>query len=241
MVRHSECWASGRCGRPSTNNERVQRSTRVTHVTRRVEPSTSVVVSTQVGDLTRTLLAAHHDLPPRAPMHALLRVLFTINPSYQYIRAGSPGSVPVVPLPEAGHNASTSTNTSPPTSMRYGTVSLKPCMEAIRRSSPELVQNRDFTIYVLDPLEANSAPPMVQIPQHDNATPQASSALSGTVAVGYGLMSEALAAKDEESPQVVGTFTLTHGRESIEVVLTLREVSHSAVDAYVKLNASARA
>ncbi|TFK62254.1 hypothetical protein BDN72DRAFT_848814 [Pluteus cervinus] len=156
-------------------------------------------------------------------MHALLRVLFTINPSYQYIRAGSPGSVPVVPLPDAGHNASTSTNVSPPTSIRYGTVSLKPCMEAIRRSSPELIQNRDFTIYVLDPLEANSAPPMVQIPQHDSSAPQIPSTPPGTVAVGYGLMSEALAAKDEESPQVVGTFTLTHGRESIEVVLTLRE------------------
>jgi hypothetical protein len=94
----------------------------------------------------------------------------------------------------------------------------------------ELVQDstRDFSVYVLDPLESLSS-----------SAPDASSASSSQstqqhhprgVAVGLGLMSWALLADEEksEAAQVTGTLmTAGNGEEALEVIFALKEVGVS--------------
>lgn len=93
-------------------------------------------------------------------------------------------------------------------------------------SSPELIQDtsRDFSVYVLDPLESNSAPAPVQI---SNSTAKPTDAQSGGamcgVAVGFGLMSWALRSQDD-SIKAVGTVVRSGTQEFLEVVFALREV-----------------
>ncbi|KAI6148330.1 hypothetical protein BKA82DRAFT_117533, partial [Pisolithus tinctorius] len=85
-----------------------------------------------------------------------VRVLYTINSSPQYILAKIHEPVPVIrcayaqQLPE-GHDV---------TQPQYAQAPLKACLTAICNSSPELLQDssRDFSLYVLDPLEAQPAP-----------------------------------------------------------------------------------
>ena len=97
--------------------------------------------------------------------------------------------------------------------------------------SPELLQdsNRDFSVYILDPLESlssstpnpssSSSPlqlPPDQLQQHPRG-----------VAVGLGLMSWVLLADEDTSEviQVTGTvMTLGNGEEALEVIFALREV-----------------
>jgi hypothetical protein len=122
-----------------------------------------------------------------------VRILYTINSSPQYILARPSHSLPTTSL-------------HPPI---YATCPLKPCLDAICRSSPELVHDssRDFSVYVLDPLESLSDPD-----SHARG-----------VAVGLGLMSWALLADDDK--QVTGTLiTTANGEEALEVILALREV-----------------
>lgn len=88
--------------------------------------------------------------------------------------------------------------------------------------SPELVEvqegKRDFTIYVLDPLEARSAIP--SMPGGSNNHPHG-------VATGLGLMSLAL---DDPECDVSVTGTINNDgiqEEKLEVILALREVRSS--------------
>jgi hypothetical protein len=86
---------------------------------------------------------------------------------------------------------------------------LKPCLNTICCSSPELIHNssRNFSIYVLDPLESLSDPNF-----HAHG-----------VTVGLSLMSWALLADDNK--QVTSTLiTTANGEEALEVILALREV-----------------
>ena len=144
-----------------------------------------------------------------------LRILYTINSSPQYILARSSSSVPVVSL-----------QSSP----SYATTFLKTCLDTICRSSPELVQDvaRDFSVYVLDPLESNSAPAPVNISNtasNRHSTPSASPELSNGVAVGLGLMSWALVAGESDGVTVIGTLVKQGtGQEALEVIFALREV-----------------
>ena len=157
-----------------------------------------------------------------------LRVLYTINASFQYILAKSHTRVPitVVPVEDIG-----SQNTSDAQPL-YASVLLKTCLDTIRRSSPELThdRNRDFAIYVLDPLESHSAPAPVNISNGGGeSSSSSSSATTGEhprgVAVGHGLMSWALAT-DSEPTMVNGTLVKqANGQEALEVICALREVS----------------
>lgn len=149
-----------------------------------------------------------------------LRILYTINSSPQYILARSHSSVPVVLC----------SISIQPSSPCYATTFLKTCLDTICRSSPELVQDvaRDFSVYVLDPLESNSAPAPVNIssntsnPHSPASTPAES---SNGVAVGLGLMSWALMAGESDGATVTGTLVKQGTRqEALEVIFALREV-----------------
>ncbi|KAG1759269.1 hypothetical protein EDD22DRAFT_907046 [Suillus occidentalis] len=148
-----------------------------------------------------------------------LRVLYTVNSSPQYILARSPSSVQVTlcPSPSAAN-------------AQYGLAPLKACLNAICNSSPELLldNSRDFSIYVLDPLESQTMPAPVDFSQSNGASisvPQA--AQPRGVAVALGLMSWALTADESDSVTVTGTITtLGTGLDAIEVVFALRETKH---------------
>jgi len=148
-----------------------------------------------------------------------LRVLYTINSSPQYILARSHIKVSISLIPPSQNKP------------LYANVSLKTCLDTICRSSPDLTQDslRDFSLYVLDPLESNSAPAPVHI-SNAGPTPSANNPPSSKeqprgVAVGLGLMSWALSADDSDEMTVVGTLVKqSNGQEALEVIFALREV-----------------
>lgn len=155
----------------------------------------------------------------------LLRILYTINSSPQYILARSYAPVPVVLIPPEQGQADASPI--------YGTASLKTCLTTICRSSPELVQDnsRDFSVYVLDPLESNSAPAPVHISDMKSGTHGSSSQEPSIanqprgVAVGLGLMSWALSADESDAVTAAGTlYKSSAGQEALEVIFALRGV-----------------
>lgn len=179
-----------------------------------------------------------------------LRILYTINSSPQYILARSHSLIPVVPVLYNQNDRNDDQisahydkdEVSPAHSLDrppiYATASLKICLDTICRSSPELVQDnsRDFSVYVLDPLESNSAPAPVHIANSNScssvvaatSTTQAHNSTSDQsrgVAVGLGLMSWALLADESDSVTVAGTLIkLGTGQEALEVIFALREV-----------------
>ncbi|PPQ62925.1 hypothetical protein CVT24_006165 [Panaeolus cyanescens] len=156
---------------------------------------------------------------------SFLRVLYTINSSPQYILARSHGTVTITTIqPLHEHHQSPSSSLQP----LYATVSLKSCLETICRSSPELTQDttRDFSLYVLDPLESNSAPAPVHIANGtaDSLARNGAAAQEQPrgVAVGLGLMSWAMS--EQEPVSVVGTLVKQNtGVEALEVIFALRE------------------
>jgi len=94
--------------------------------------------------------------------------------------------------------------------------------------SPELMHfgQRDFSIYVLDPSESDSAPNTVVVSSGSGASspPTPAPQQPPGVAVGMGLMSWALAAPDD-SAFVTGILNKTaSGESSLEVVFALRGV-----------------
>ncbi|KAJ6603136.1 hypothetical protein B0H10DRAFT_2079513 [Mycena sp. CBHHK59/15] len=154
-----------------------------------------------------------------------LRILYSLNGSPQYILARSQGAVPVELIPSQGNGvASSSRSTTPPPS-RYATASLKTCLNTICRSSPEIIQDRgrDFSVYLLDPLETDCAPAQVKI-SHSLSNPLAADAPEARVAVGLGLMSWGLLADESEAMSVAGTLRVTAaGQEMLEIIFSLRE------------------
>lgn len=142
-----------------------------------------------------------------------VRALYTINNNPQYILARSDCPVPVTLIPA---HLAVSLNPRLPVSstphLSYGRTPLRPVLEAVLRSSPELVPNttRDFTVYVLDPLEA---PPPGAMETH----------ATGGVAIGLGYMSLSLQGATPDAT-VTGTFIGDGLREdALEVILALRE------------------
>jgi hypothetical protein len=154
------------------------------------------------------------------PRPLLLRVLYTIN-NGSYILARSPAPVPV-----------TFINEDAPVDHPYATVSFKKCLEAICRSSPEYMQDRakDYSVYVLDPLETNAVPAPLDISnlaggRSSETAADGTAGQSRGVAVGMGLMSLALSVDEKDSLTVVGTLGKTGtGQDALEVILALREV-----------------
>jgi len=166
------------------------------------------------------------DLTTMPEKKTSLRLLYTINSSPQYILARSHTTVPVtlVPTTEGVANG----DYAQPI---YASVLLKTCLNTICRSSPELIQDhcRDFSLYVLDPLESNSAPVPVRISnankEPSSTNPSSSLEQPRGVAVGLGLMSWALASDDSDPMAVVGTIVKQgNGQEALEVIFALREV-----------------
>ncbi|KAG6866204.1 hypothetical protein C0991_007229 [Blastosporella zonata] len=173
-----------------------------------------------------------------------LRILYTVSGS-QYILARSSSAVPVVVVPSLHtrshydqHLVSASATEQPHASTsnpeprpQFGTASLKTCLDAICTSSPELVQDkrRDFSVYVLDPLESNSAPARVNIQSAGSGSQPSDynsndSDQSRGLAVALGLMSWALMPDDRDSAPVTGTvIKLPTGQEALEVIFALKE------------------
>ncbi|KAF8813742.1 hypothetical protein BYT27DRAFT_7157551 [Phlegmacium glaucopus] len=170
-----------------------------------------------------------------------LRLLYTINSSPQYILARSHTTVSVTLVPTEG--VANGDNAQPV----YASVLLKTCLNTICRSSPELIQDhcRDFSLYVLDPLESNSAPAPVRIA---NANREPSPTKTGSsleqprgVAVGLGLMSWALASDDSDPMTVVGTIVKQGtGQEALEVIFALRETVAMKQPAWTASSTSVR-
>lgn len=144
-----------------------------------------------------------------------LRILYTINSSPQYILARSLSAYPVQPVSECTAEDQGDSH------QLYGTVAFKHCLDTICRSSPELLQDRsrDYSVYVLDPLESLSAP--TPIGSHASSSERRSQ--QSGVAVGLGLMSWARVSEESKSLQIAGTL-INNGRAALEVVFALREV-----------------
>lgn len=85
-------------------------------------------------------------------------------------------------------------------------------------ASPELLQDpaRDFSLYVLDPLEAQPLPTSLAHAPHNTSSPRG-------VAVALGLMSWALESNDSTDVFVTGT-VIHNASPALEVVFALREV-----------------
>jgi len=159
-----------------------------------------------------------------------LRILYTIDGSIQYILARSLTPVSITFISREEDLRATLPNGSRVSAL-YASVSLKTCLETIRRSSPELMQDPtlDYSLYVLDPLESNSAPAPVNISNtHGDTTGLNKGATEQPgVAVGLGLMSWALMSSDRDSICVTGTLGKQHtGQETLEVVFALRKVRY---------------
>ncbi|KAJ6495666.1 hypothetical protein C8R47DRAFT_1116055 [Mycena vitilis] len=161
-----------------------------------------------------------------------LRILYSLNGSSQYILARSQGAVPVelIPSPESPattEGASSSRSVAPPPAA-YASASLKTCLNTICRSSPEIIQDpsRDFSVYLLDPLETDCAPAQVNMSHSapQPATAEAPEARVGAgVAVGLGLMSWAMMTEETDAMPVTGTLKMSGGKEMLEVIFSLRE------------------
>jgi hypothetical protein len=98
-------------------------------------------------------------------------------------------------------------------------------------TSPELVQDttRDFSVYVLDPLELIASPAPIDVPRSSAAsqpTPNQTGSRPRGVAVGLGLMSWALNADESDSTPVTGTLIEAGAMTQLEVVFLLREARH---------------
>ncbi|KIK93030.1 hypothetical protein PAXRUDRAFT_829402 [Paxillus rubicundulus Ve08.2h10] len=143
-----------------------------------------------------------------------LRVLYTINSSPQYILARSSVQVPTILY----NGTRSQSSASEP---QYAQASLKACLVAVCNSSPELLHDpeRDFSLYVLDPLEAQP------VPSHMPPESQCTKSPHG-VAVALGLMSWALESDASESVYVTGAIVPNLGPSSsaLEVIFALREV-----------------
>jgi hypothetical protein len=157
----------------------------------------------------------------------ILRVLYTIDGSIQYVLARSLTPVPITVISRDEDLRATLPDGSR-VSAPYASVALKTCLETICRSSPELIQDptRDYSLYVLDPLESNSAPAPVNISNMHGDTAGLSKGVTEQpgVAVGLGLMSWALMSSDHDSLRVTGTLGKHTGQETLEVVFALRKV-----------------
>lgn len=161
------------------------------------------------------------------PTRLHLRILYTINSSPQYILARSHSPVPVSLISE--FQLDTKEHSTQP---KFATVSLKACLDTICRSSPELIQdnNRDYSVYVLDPLESGSAPAPMNISNSGGGgasvkTQDKNQEQPCAVAVGLGLMSWALHTDERDGAVVTGTqVRLGTGQGALEVIFALREV-----------------
>ncbi|KAJ7125018.1 hypothetical protein C8R44DRAFT_874862 [Mycena epipterygia] len=153
-----------------------------------------------------------------------LRILYSLNGSPQYILARSQGVVPIEFIPSQGDGASSSRSTVQPLP-RYASASLKTCLNTICRSSPEIIQDhtRDFSVYLLDPLETDCAPAQVNI-SHSHSQSSLPDAPEARVAVGLGLMSWGLLADESDAMSVTGTLKVSGaGQEMLEIIFSLRE------------------
>lgn len=172
-----------------------------------------------------------------------LRILYTVSGS-QYILARSSSSVPVLLVPHTHTGFDhTPVEQANPTRPEFGTASLKTCLDAICISSPELVQDkrRDFSVYVLDPLESNSAPAQVNIPNAVSGSQSSDSRSTPEqprgLAVALGLMSWALMLDERDSTPVTGTvIKLPTGQEALEIIFALKEVRHIQLDQNLHYN-----
>jgi len=93
--------------------------------------------------------------------------------------------------------------------------------------------SKDYSVYVLDPLESSTAPAPLDISnsisRSTDLTGNAAAEQPRAVAVGMGLMSQALTMEEQDSLTVVGTLGKQgSGQDAIEVIVALREVSTSA-------------
>ncbi|KAN0074453.1 hypothetical protein V8E55_011865 [Tylopilus felleus] len=146
---------------------------------------------------------------PHSQPLGTVRVLYTVNNNPQYILAKSASQVPTIFCSGTTRQSQT----------EYGRAPLKACLAAVCDSSPELLQDpsRDFSLYVLDPLETQPLPAGLGNAPYNTTSPRG-------VAVALGLMSWALESNDSTAVFVTGTI-VPNASPALEVVFALREVS----------------
>lgn len=145
-----------------------------------------------------------------------LRILYTVNGS-PYILARSLTPVEITLFPSTPTSSRASGSIFP---KQYGMVSLKTCLETLRRSSPDLMQGgaQNLSLYALDPLEAAE--------QYEQAS---TSTIQLGLPVAIGSLSWAMAAEESRDVPVHGTLvTQRMGQEALEVVLMLNQVRYHA-------------
>ncbi|KZW02928.1 hypothetical protein EXIGLDRAFT_829048 [Exidia glandulosa HHB12029] len=144
-----------------------------------------------------------------------IKIVYTINPSPHPIVARYK-RVPttVISLPDALNAAS---------NVEYGKVRLRDCLHAVCQASPELIadQKRDYTVYVLDPLEQAETP----FASSSKTEPKMSPTWGAPV--GMGLMSWCLSSDgdDDAEPVFVLGKLITHpiSGQMVEVYVSLQE------------------
>ncbi|KAN0074436.1 hypothetical protein V8E55_011848 [Tylopilus felleus] len=131
-------------------------------------------------------------------LQAFLRVLYTVNNNPQCILAKSASQIPTIICSGITRQSQT----------EYGRAPLKACLAVV-------CDSRDFSLYVLDPLETQPLPAGLGNAPYNTTSPRG-------VAVALGLMSWALESNDSTAVFVTGTI-VPNPSPALEVVFALRE------------------
>ena len=152
-----------------------------------------------------------------------MRCWYTLDGNGHKLLARSPGKCSVTTL-----------KGFPPAS-NFAKTRLRPCLDFICRSSPELLHDpsRDYAVYILDPTEAAAAPSAAL------AAVGGSSSGEGEVqgvAVGLGLVSTLTTDSYSTTPAVGTIVTSPSGEKSLELVFTFRGVRSLPLPHFIPLN-----
>ncbi|KAF8588859.1 hypothetical protein K439DRAFT_539749 [Ramaria rubella] len=179
-------------------------------------------------------------LTPESRLLLPIRVLYTLATPPQFLLARHRRKVAIAPISDDNRQDSFRNSRQ-----IFGKVPLKICLGAVCSSSPELLcdPSRDYSVYVLDPLESPSvevkcvnpgSPPLPTSTTASDGILLSSSSLGDGVFVGMGLMSWCLsdnhfAATEtqddyEDKGFVIGRMVKDKGANALEVIISLREV-----------------
>ena len=140
-----------------------------------------------------------------------MRCWYTLDGNGHKLLARSPGKCSVTTL-----------KGFPPAS-NFAKTRLRPCLDFICRSSPELLHDpsKDYAVYILDPTEAAAAPSAALAAVGGGGGGEGE---AQGVAVGLGLVSTLTTDSYSTTPAVGTIVTSPSGEKSLELVFTFRGV-----------------
>ncbi|CEH13347.1 hypothetical protein CBOM_01278 [Ceraceosorus bombacis] len=180
-----------------------------------------------------------------------VKVLYSLESSPHNVMVAYPDRPLGVDIEMESRVRSAFSATSPPASLpTFGHISLKACLGAIYRASPELGldERKDFTLYAVDPLESARSASQRQhglVDKHStrqrlassggSATPGSSSSAlqAAPISVGKGFWSWVLAEDGEGTSMVMGVVRGQYEEEEeLEVTLKLKEAPRRSREQY---------